>query len=135
MKQTQDNFNLCYVHSYQEKEHHWFESNGFAGIQSLYRPVLKHTVLIRTLLDKYKCSHFGAFYPCPKQSAFHSYQVLWFVTNLTRPQQQAIFLPQNSGERFLDCTKTICSQGRQSVNYKCNSKKRSLGHKSFTFKN
>lgn len=90
--------------------------------------------MFRTLLDKYKRSHFGAFYPCPKQSAFHSYQVAWFVTNLTRPQQQTIFLPQNSGERFLDCTKTICSQGRQSVNYKCNSKKRSLGHKSFTFK-
>lgn len=101
MKQeTQDNFNLCYVHSYQEKEHHWFASNGFAGIQSLYRPVLKHIVLFRTLLGKYKRSHFGAFSPCPKQSAFHSYQVAWFVTNSTRPQQQTIFLPQNSQEIF-----------------------------------
>lgn len=47
-------FNLCYVHSYQEKEHHWFESNGFSAIQSLHRPVLKHIVLFRTLLGKYK---------------------------------------------------------------------------------
>lgn len=29
-------------------------------------------------------------------------------------------------------TKTICSQGRQTVNYQCHSKKRSLGHKSLS---
>ena len=88
--------------------------------------------MVRISLGKYKHSLWGFILPAQNNLLSHSL-VCHQLNKITTTNNS--FYHKLRWEVFkIDHTKNICSQGRQSINYKCDAKKSRLCYKSFTFK-